>query len=337
MPKVNLSRLSLPGALLKDKITTSTIDPRRFMALDVSVDQLMIGENNWGSLSFNLRPEVSGAAFNQIKGNLFGLKPGVFENQPSTEFFWQFDGSRYASRLVGPVGVDNIGDFLTSGLGTPQIVDSESGRMVFDLAWQDQPWNISRENIFGEFEIELQEGSFYKSPGGSGAALKMVSLVNFANWLRRLKLDFSDVVGQNLAYNSLNGTLHFEQGVASFRDPLRMKMPSGRMSMAGDFDLLNEQVDGRLVATLPVATNLPWVVALLGGLPAAAGVYVTSKLVEKQVDRLSSISYKISGPWDDIEVEVDRIFASDLSDGKDDEKKDASEAEQEGDTKDEQG
>ena len=72
---------------------------------------------------------------------------------------------------------------------------------------------------------------------------------------------------------------------------------------------LNEQVDGRLVATLPVATNLPWVVALMGGLPAAAGVYVTSKLVEKQVDRLSSISYKISGSWDDVDVEVDRIFA----------------------------
>jgi uncharacterized protein YhdP len=95
-----------------------------------------------------------------------------------------------------------------------------------------------------------------------------------------------------------------------------MDMPSGRMSMAGDFDLLGEQVDGRLVATLPVATNLPWVVALMGGLPAAAGVYVTSKLVEKQVDRLSSISYKISGSWDDVDVEVDRIFASDLKDKK---------------------
>ena len=100
-----------------------------------------------------------------------------------------------SSRLVGPVGVDNIGEFLSSGLGTPQIVDSKSGRLVFDLAWQDQPWKISRENILGDFAIKLQEGSFYKSPGGSGAALKMVSLVNFANWLRRLKLDFSDVVG----------------------------------------------------------------------------------------------------------------------------------------------
>ncbi len=316
VPKIDLSRLTLPEALLKEQVSVSAIDPRSFFAVDVAIDNLVIGENNWGSLSFDLRPEVSGAAFNQIKGNLFGLRPGAFENQPATEFFWKYDGSSYGSRLVGPVAVDNIGEFLSSGLGTPQIVDSKSGRLVFDLAWQDQPWKISRENLTGDFEIKLREGSFYKSPGGSGAALKMVSLVNFANWLRRLKLDFSDVVGQNLAYNSLSGTIHFEQGVASFRDPLRMKMPSGRMSMAGDFDLLNEQVDGRLVATLPVATNLPWVVALMGGLPAAAGVYITSKLVEKQVDRLSSISYKISGPWDDVEVEVDRIFASDLKDEK---------------------
>lgn len=328
VPQINLSRLSLPSALLKEKVSASAIDPRGFLALDVAIDRLVIGENNWGSLSFNLRPEVSGAAFNQINGNLFGLKPGAYENQPSTEFFWKYDGKSYGSRLVGPVAVDNIGEFLSAGLGAPKIVDSESGRLVFDLSWQDQPWKISRENITGDFEIKLREGSFYKSPGGSGAALKMVSLVNFANWLRRLKLDFSDVVGQNLAYNSLNGTLHFERGVASFRDPLRMKMPSGRMSMAGDFDLLNEQVDGRLVATLPVATNLPWVVALMGGLPAAAGVYVTSKLVEKQVDRLSSISYKISGPWDDVEVEVDRIFASDLKDEQPEKQQSGSDIEQ---------
>jgi uncharacterized protein YhdP len=84
------------------------------------------------------------------------------------------------------------------------------------------------------------------------------------------------------------------------------------MTMAGDFDLVNETVDARLVATLPVATNLPWVVALMGGLPAAAGVFVTSKLVEKQVDRLSSISYDVTGPWDDITVAVDKIFAAEL-------------------------
>lgn len=312
VPKLNLSRLTVPGQLLEKRLTESTIDPRQFQAVDFSVDRLQVMGEEWGSIAFKLRPEVSGAAFSQIRGNLLGLQPGIFEDQPATEFFWHFDGSQYASRLVGPVGVGNIADFLSSGLNTPKIVDSKSGRFVFDLAWQDQPWNISRENLSGEFQVELKEGSFYRSTGGAGAALKMVSLVNFANWLRRLKLDFSDVVGQNLSYNKLNGTLQFDQGIASFKQPLKMKMPSGRMSMAGQFDLLNEQVNARLVATLPVATNLPWVVALLGGLPAAAGVYVTSKLVEKQVDRLSSISYRLTGPWDDVEVAVDRIFASEL-------------------------
>ncbi|MGB2451100.1 MAG: AsmA-like C-terminal region-containing protein, partial [Porticoccaceae bacterium] len=81
--------------------------------------------------------------------------------------------------------------------------------------------------------------------------------------------------------------------------------------------------DAQLVATLPVATNLPWVVALMGGLPAAAGVYVTSKLVEKQVDRLSSISYKVSGPWDDVEVAVDKIFAAELKNVQEDESSEA--------------
>ena len=50
-----------------------------------------------------------------------------------------------------------------------------------------------------------------------------------------------------------------------------------------------------------------------GGLPAAAGVFITSKLAQKQVDRLSSINYTLGGSWDDIEVAVDEIFAAELS------------------------
>ena len=271
----------------------------------------MLGDTDWGSVSFQLRPEISGAAFNSIKGNLGGLRPGLLDKDPTTEFFWHFDGESYSSRLVGPVPVDNIA-LLMDSFDIPTIVDSQSGKLVFDLAWPDQPWNISRENIDGTFKIELNEGSFYKSPSGAGAALKVVSLFNFANWLKRLQLDFSDVTNQNLAYHHLNAEVRFGQGVASFSQPLQMQMPSGRMSMAGNFDMVNETVDGKLVATLPVATNLPWVVALLGGLPAAAGVYITGKLVEKQVDQMSSISYNLAGPWADIEVTVDKIFAEEL-------------------------
>lgn len=311
VPIVNLSRLSLPAALLEQKEGRQPMDPREFFAFDLSIEKLSIGDKDWGSVAFELRPEVSGAAFNNIKGELLGLRPGLFADQPATEFFWSFDGAAHNSRLVGPMGVGNIGEMFDR-FDIDKVLDSKSGRLVFDLSWQEKPWLLSRDNIRGDFQVELVDGSFYKSAGGASGVLKLVSLFNFANWLRRLQLDFSDVVGQNLAFNDLVGELQFDNGIASLRDPLKMDMPSGRMSMAGDFDLVNEMVDARLVATLPVATNLPWVVALMGGLPAAAGVFVTSKLVEKQVDRLSSISYDVTGPWDDITVAVDKIFAAEL-------------------------
>ena len=62
------------------------------------------------------------------------------------------------------------------------------------------------------------------------------------------------------------------------------------------------------VATLPVADNLPWVAALTASLPVAAGVFVVSKLLQKQVNRLSSAVYSISGSWDDPEVKFKHIF-----------------------------
>ena len=308
-PKISLNRLWLPNNVGGN---SASLDPRQLMATDFSVDSLSIADQDLGSLSFELRPEPSGASFNNISGNIFGLSSAIYSSEAPTEFFWGYDGQTHISKLVGPIGVNNIGD-LFNAFSLPQVFDSQSGRFDANLAWRGEPWAISKDNIHGQLKINLVDGNFYHTPGGAGTALKLVGLFNFANWLKRLQLDFSDVVGQNLVYSRLDGTLSFDQSVLSLDDPLKIKMPSGRMSMAGDFDLDQETVDAQLVATLPVATNLPWLAGLAGGLPAALGVYATSKLVEKQVDRLSSISYEITGPWDDVDVAVDKIFAAELS------------------------
>jgi uncharacterized protein YhdP len=309
VPQVNLSKLILQK---NEENTGQVMDPRDITAVDFSVDQLSLATKDLGSVSFRVRPEISGASFSNISGNIFGLKPGAFIAEAPTDFFWGYNGEEHLSKLVGPIGLDNIGNFFDA-MGMPTVLDSKSGRLDANMMWQDVPWAIHKSNLEGELKLNLSEGSFYKDSGGAGTALKLVGLFNFANWLRRLKLDFSDVVGKNLAYDHLNGTLSFNRGLLSMEQPLKMKMPSGRMSIAGDFNMLDETADAQLVATLPVTTNLPWLAGVAGGLPAALGVYVTSKLVEKQVDRLSSISYKLQGSWDDIKVSVDKIFAADLT------------------------
>ena len=310
-PIIDLVRLQLPEKVLEQSSSYSAIDPRQFIELDFSVDQLLMGDKSLGSLSFQLRAEPSGAAFNNFSGNLLGMELGVYESEAPAEFFWGYDGESHFSKIVGPVGIENIDDLL-SGFGITKVLDSQSGKLDLDLFWSGQPWAISKENIRGDFRVSLTDGSFYRSAGGAGATLKVISLFNFANWIRRLQLDFSDVVGKNLSYNRLDGLLSFNQGIINLKEPLKIKMPSGKMSMAGEFNLIDETVDAQLVATLPVGVNLPWLVGLAGGLPAAAGVFITSKLLEKQVDRLSSISYFLNGPWEDIEVSVNEIFADQL-------------------------
>jgi uncharacterized protein YhdP len=54
--------------------------------------------------------------------------------------------------------------------------------------------------------------------------------------------------------------------------------------------------------------NIPWVAALAGGLPIAAGAYVISKVFEEQVNQLSSGVYSVSGDLNNPEVIFRRVF-----------------------------
>jgi len=63
-----------------------------------------------------------------------------------------------------------------------------------------------------------------------------------------------------------------------------------------------------LVVTLPLVDNIPWVAALAGGLPVAAGTYLLSKVFEDQVNQLSSGVYAVSGDLDNPEVAFERVF-----------------------------
>ena len=77
---------------------------------------------------------------------------------------------------------------------------------------------------------------------------------------------------------------------------------------SGVSDVAAQSLQGELVATLPVANNLPWMAALAASLPVAAGVFVVSKVFNKQMNRLSSAVYSIDGTWDDPKVKFDHIF-----------------------------
>ena len=113
-----------------------------------------------------------------------------------------------------------------------------------------------------------------------------------------------------ISYDSIEGEIVLEDAMLKIVEDLTVDAPSSRFSLRGEADLTAKELDMELIATLPVANNLPWIAALAGGLPTAAGVYVASKIFEDQFDRLSSAVYSIEGDWNDPQLKFEKVYDS---------------------------
>ncbi|TNE83763.1 MAG: hypothetical protein EP334_00370, partial [Gammaproteobacteria bacterium] len=304
--RLDLERLQLP-ALAEDDAGQADIDPASFPLMEAFIHDFAVGDAHLGYANFRAEPQPHGVLFSAVDASLHGLRLGGGDIE--TSLLWERQGGIHHSQFDGQLRAGDVGKVMEAW-GTPAALESKKALFFADLGWRGKPWEITPAELTGAMSLNLEKGRFYKSPAGAAnAMLRLISLFNFDNWLRRLSLDFSDLFEKGMSYDEMKGGLVFDEGNMAFEPPLVVKMPSGRFTMTGTANLRREEIDTRLVTTLPVGTNLPWVAALVGGLPAAAGVYITSKIFEKQVDKLSSISYHITGPWDDPEVDVEKIFS----------------------------
>lgn len=321
---VGLEYLHLQPEVLQQLPSESeqAFDPSQLPEADVVIEQLSVSDEDYGHWSFQVKPTTDGLQLTQIEGELRGLHLTGLDGDPGAVLNWYFgDDGVERSDFSGLFHTRNIGEVLTQW-GQPNLIESQRASYRAQLRWAAPPWGLSADNLMGDVALELTEGRFSRNAsGGADGILRLFAVLNFDSLARRLRLDFSDLYQSGLAYDSIRGRAHFDAGQIEFREPLLVRSPSSRMQLMGRIDLVNETLDARLVATLPVASNLTFLTALVGGLPAAAGVYLVSKLFERQVDQATSVSYRISGDWDDPKIKFDRLFEGNMrlnSNGQDD-------------------
>lgn len=305
---LHLDHLVLPKPdFASDQGVLSRFDPRSLPELDFSTQGLRIGARELGHIGFRLRRVPDGIQASAMHGEITGLAFGAGE-APST-LDWRRLGERDLTRFEGRIESDDLAGVLRAW-DLPGAIESERATFATALEWDDKPWKFSARALRGEVALQITKGAFHRTSGAAtNVAMKLIGLINFDTWLRRLRLDFSDLFASGVAFDEVKTTLAFDTGTLNFAQPVKVDLPSGKMRLEGRADLIAETIDAHLVATLPVGTNLPWIAALAGGLPAAAGVYLTSRVFDRQVDKISSLGYRVSGPWEDPHIEVERIFS----------------------------
>ncbi|MCH9692505.1 MAG: DUF3971 domain-containing protein [Gammaproteobacteria bacterium] len=326
--KLNLTYLKLP-ALPEVSKKNNDATPRSDQALkldawrgfdftrlplsDLSIKSLQFGDEDFGSWSFLLQPSAKQLLVNDINGTFRGITiEGTDENKKGAQLVWFRDvtgaeTSHFSGRLQG----GNLGQVLQAW-GEAPILESKSATFNTAFHWQGSPSQARINTLSGSIDIDIKKGRFLRAKDDAGTALlRILSIFNFDTWARRLRLDFSDLVQSGLTFDRVRGEILFDgDGKLSIVDPnpIRVDSPSSKLQMVGQVDLKREDSNLTLIVTLPVGNNLALVAGLAGGLPAAAGVYLISKVFKKQVDKVASVSYRVSGDLSDPQVRFESFF-----------------------------
>ena len=285
----------------------SGIDPASLLAVDFSVDNIMLNEEHYGSWAFELRPVNSAVRLNQLEASVKTLNI-------SGDLEWsKRDGFEYTF-FDGNVSTGNLKKTFKSW-EAGEVITSESAELNGRLLWLGSPLELQLDELYGPAKVSIKDGKFLTSGQAQAGTdmLRLLGLFNFDSWLRRLRLDFTDVYESGMAFDEFYGDLVFGDGYLFLERPISIETPSAKMQMGGVIDLENETLDSSLVVTLPIAGNATTMAALLAGLPVAAGVYVINKILNTQVEQLTSASYRVTGEWSDPSVKFNRLFDRDAA------------------------
>ena len=273
-----------------------TVDPRDFPAMDISIHRVVADRASVGSWALKVRPQADGVAFRDLSLNLRGL-------QVSGELGWQQGYSRFRGRLSG----QNLADVLKAW-GQAPAVTSESFSLEVDGQWPGSPARLAAGRFSGSLVPRLRRGQFIEMDGAA-QALRLFGLLNFDSIGRRLRLDFSDLYGQGLGYDRVDGRLRARNGLFTTEKPLVLEGPSANLELEGQLDVPKDQVEARLRVTMPITPNLPLAAVIVGAPVVGGALWVADRLVGDRVARLGSVLYRITGSLEDPQLSFDQPFS----------------------------
>lgn len=201
------------------------------------------------------------------------------------------------SRLELELATEDAGVFLTA-LGLEDLLRGGRGEASARVEWDGDLLAPAVDSLGGEARLDLREGALPAVEPGAGRAVGLFSLSLLP---RRLSLDFSDVVDTGLAFDRLEGRFGIADGVMT-TERLHLDGPTASLRLHGSTDLAERRYDQWATVTPQLSATLPLIGGLAGGPVAAVVLLLGQDVIESGVDRLTRLTYRITGSWDNPRV-----------------------------------
>lgn len=168
------------------------------------------------------------------------------------------------------------------------------------VQWQGAPYEFSLDSLNGLVDFKLGKGHLSEV---SDKGARIFSLFSLDSLLRKLSLDFSDVFGKGLYFDSFTGTLNIDDGVIKTRDT-EMDAVAGNMKVRGYTNLMTESLNYDISFVPQLASSVPTVVLLTtGGWTFGLGAFALTKVLEPVIEVITELRFRLSGTMSDPKIE----------------------------------
>ncbi len=306
---LDLDFLALPGSQDASNLE-SNLDPitlavgRSMPRAQVNVAQLQIDEAPFGTWRFQLEPDVGGLRVELDRVSVLGLETA------RSALYWDFD--RNITSFSGTVILDDLEQTLPKWAFPPTLTTT-SATLGGNLSWPGSPANLNFLNSEGMLDFRATEGRFFDQDAGR-AGLRMVSLLNVSALIKRINLDFSDVLEEGISFSELSGQLQVEDKELTFTENLVIKSTSSTYEIGGAVDLSTRTLDNEMIVTLPVSESLPWYAAYvaLAQPIVGIGVAIGERIFRDPIQRMSSAKFSVTGSINEPQVRFLTLWDKDI-------------------------
>ncbi|MBM2853591.1 MAG: hypothetical protein HW417_519 [Steroidobacteraceae bacterium] len=275
-------------------------DPRQLPAIRVDIRDLQFEGRQYGHLQADLARGTAGMTLNQ-----FTMKHAAFEAKGSGSWLVRESGAE--CRLEFQVESKNVLAFMNA-MQLGSLVAGSHGRISANLSWPGPPESSAIERLSGRLAIAAENGSLTAVEPGAGRVLGLMSIAHLP---RRLALDFGDLTGEGLSFDTLRGTFQLTDGDA-YTDNLTLRGSAAEIGLAGRTSLRNRTYDQTAVVTGQLGASLGVAGALAGGPAVGAALFLFSRIFKEPLKGATRGYYRITGSWDDPQVK--RIDAQEMKD-----------------------
>ena len=275
-------------------------DPRQLPAIRVDIRDLQFEGRQFGHLQAELSRGTSGMTLNQ-----FTMTQAAYEAKGRGS--WQVRESGAECRLEFEAESKNVFAFLNAMQLGSQVA-GHHGHVSANLSWPGPPEASAIERLSGRLEIAAEDGRLTSVEPGAG---RILGLMSIAHLPRRLALDFGDLTGEGLSFDTLRGTFQLTNGEA-YTDNLTLRGSAAEIGLAGRTSLRDRTYDQTAVVTGQLGASLGVAGALAGGPAVGAALLLFSRIFKEPLKGATRGYYRITGSWDDPQVK--RIDAQEMKD-----------------------